>query len=219
MYSQLSHLLLIDSSKAYNVDADTVAAKITAGGIDYIIDSIKNTKIVPQGTDYNSTESFDTDKAFEVDDPLAKTFWAVNGNVTINKTFNGYLFASGNVIINANFNGFLAAKGDITIADGVKVSGMILSTSENGTGTVTVGNFAEVSGQLITTKDIKLGQECKLSAATIPSDQIQTLFDSEGVILSAIFRNPVTVNITMTQSTSLVDLSQMISYDNWRKTE
>jgi hypothetical protein len=219
MYSQLSHLLLIDSSKAYNVDADTVASKITAGGIDYIIDSIKNTKIVPQGTDYNSTESFDTDKAFEGDDPIAKTFWAVNGNVTINRTFNGYLFASGNVIINANFNGFLAAKGDITIADGVKVSGMILSTSENGTGTVTVGNFAEVSGQLITTKDIKLGQECKLSAATIPSDQIQTLFDSEEVILSAIFRNPVTVNITMTQSTSLVDLSQMISYDNWRKTE
>lgn len=204
MYSKISHLLTLDSTKAYNETDEAVASTIKAGGVDYLIDSAISLSAATTVTDYLSYRG---DKVFTNTDPIVTSFWVIDGNVTI--------------AADAKFNGILIANGNITISNGAKLQGLILATGENSTGAVTIGNTVTLNGRIVTTGAISVGNNCNLGTDTATESYLSSLFQIEGKVLNNIFKNAeLTVDFVIdTPASSTVDLSNMISYENWRKTE
>ena len=204
-YSQLTHLLTIDNAEVYLEGENVVESAIVPGGVGTII--LRNSPLATTTyTDFKKNNGNIT--CNNTTNSTLKSFWVVNGNVTINA--------------NAFYNGFLIATGDITIGDGAKINGLIISTGENGTSKITVGNGANVIGQIATVGEIMLGQGCNLSTYASPeTDEIAALFAAEGTILKELFNDSeMTVNIEISNpAPSLVDLSQIMSYENWKKIE
>lgn len=224
LYKQISSILNVDPTKAYNVADDVVSSRIKKGGIAVVIDPSNNIKPAT----YTDFQKISTDVVFTNTDTTKQSFLGVGGKVTISggSVFNGFLVVDGNVTIGAHsvFNGFIAATGDIVIEDNAKINGFLVSTGEKGSGTfgnITLGNSVTVNGRLAAVNKINLGQDCTIQLNSAMEDTIAKMFTDEGTILNKIFWcSDMTVNFVMIQATSdLVDLSSMISYENWSKTE
>ncbi len=204
MYTKITHLLTLDSTKAYQVADDTIAATIKTGGVGYLT---SGTGSFTPGATFNDIKISNGDAVFNNTDAGSKSFWVINGNVTINP--------------NTVFHGFLIATGNITIGNGALLQGIVISTGEIGSGAVTVGNSVTLQGRIITTGTIRIGHGCNLGTDAATEQFIADIFAVEGTILSNIFKNAeMTVDFVITNpASSTVDLSDMISYENWKRIE
>lgn len=202
IYSKLCFLLSADSSKAYNDTTQIVGSKLKTGAINNVIGNDSIT--LSDGSSFDDFQKISGNVTFSNSNPSKKSFWVVNGNVTINA--------------GAIFNGFLIAAGNITIENGATVTGMLLSTGEKGSGNIAVNDNVTVRARLVTTGNINIGQNCNLSS---DNTYIEGIFTEEGTLLNSFFKNSeLTISFTTVGSVpSLVDLSQMISYENWRRLE
>jgi hypothetical protein len=139
----------------------------------------------------------------------------------LNPSLQSFHIVNGDAIINEGsvFNGVLIATGKITIEDAAAIKGILLSTGENGDGTIKVGNDVVVNGRLATVGDIVFGHRVNITTNTEAESYLAAAFTAEGTILNEVFKNAqMTINIKLGEP-ALVDLSNMISYENWRKTE
>lgn len=204
MYSKISHLLTVDSTKVYNELDQTVAPSFKANCVETIV---TNTGINLSSTLFNDFNKVSGDAVFSGTDPFTQSFWVVDGDVTISPL--------------AVFNGFMIASGNITIGNGAQINGMLVSTGYSGSGTVTVGNNVTVKGRIVTTGSINLGQNCNLLTDADSEAALDGIFTSEGTMMNNIFKNAeMTIDFVVTEPASdLVDLSSMVSYENWRKIE
>lgn len=204
MYAKISHLLSLDSTGAYQDSDQTAASTIKTGGVDYLIDSGMSLSATTTVTDY---QCYRGDKIFNNTDPSVTSFWVIDGNVTISP--------------NASFHGFLIANGDITVGDGAELTGLIISTAENSSGAVMIGNSVTLSGRIVTKGSVSIGTNCNLGTDAAAESYVASLFQAEGNVLKNIFKNAqMTVDFVIaTPASSTVDLTDMISYENWRKTE
>lgn len=200
LYSKIAHLLSLESTRTYKETDKAVEATLLSGGVDFIGDRYSGAT----GLQY-----YGADKMIEAIDIInPDTFIMINGNAVINTDINGLVVANGNITINNN----------------VTINGMIISTGVRDVsnhlisgGNVTIGDHVTVNGRMIAANDINLGTNDSFTAANDTS--IINIFYQQGEILQNLFRNlPLTINFTVTETAeNLVDLSAMISYENWRK--
>lgn len=212
LYSKINHLLSLDVTKVYDETAQVVKSSIIPNGVNQII-----TDDIPLSTDTVFTRIVSNlPYTFSNKSATEQTFAVIKGDVTISNST-----ASDPII----FNGFMIATGNIMIGDNAKINGIIISTGETNTGDITVGNGVYVNGRLAAAGAINIGSGCtfetKKTATESTEDDIAKIFTDEGTILENLFGNQVTT-INFTESlpaSSLVDLSNMISYENWQKLE
>ena len=204
-YSKLSHLLYLNSTRAYQETDAAVGSVVIPGGVTVIRD---NYAANPKVNYYESSVVTVLDAS--VIHPDDTNFIVVNGDVTLNCSFKGVLIASGNITINS------------TNSPDFHVSGMLVSVGYGSTnptagGNITVGNNVSVKGRLVAVKDILLGINDTFEAAD--EAPLTSVFDNNGEILQKLFRYAnVSVNFTIDQpADNVVDLSALISYENWRK--
>lgn len=121
---------------------------------------------------------------------------------------------------NSYINGILIASGNITIDDNVTINGMVISTCEKETKYgITTGNDIQVNGRLVSCNQIKLGTNCTLKLDDAAENYIGDIFSKEGTLLQYLFKKiNVTQNLTLKRE-PLIDMSNMITYENWRKNE
>lgn len=209
IYSKLNHLLYPDSTRAYRDTDPTIGSFLIIGGLNSIVNDPLNPK------------------------PDLKIVNADSGSMTvldagdIDLSNPSIVIVKEDVVLNTDFNGILIASGNITIGDGVTINGMVVTDgSYSGTsGNIALGNDVTVNGKLITVGNISLGINNTFNAdnaafhASGAGEYLTDLFDNNGDILQKLFRYAsVTVNFTITESAdSKVDLSSLISYENWRK--
>lgn len=214
LYSKISHLLTLDTAKVYNEADQVVRSNIINGGIDYIIGD--NSLVLSDPsitlTKYNGSASY----TYSLTGPSQKSLILVGKD--------GGDAADVIIAAGSEFNGILVTKGNVFIGDNVKIRGLIISTGENtAESKITVGNGVQVDGRLVAAGNIIMGRDCtfEIKQAEATEDYIASIFESEGSILKYLFRNPVmTVSITETDTVAnLVDLSNMITYENWKKIE
>jgi hypothetical protein len=203
LYSKLTHLLTLDSTKVYSEADEVVSSIIKAGGVNKVSTSeleLSSTIF----TDFVKLAS-GTDHFVNTLNPSLQSFHIVNGDAEI---------AADSV-----FNGILIASGKIKIENGAVIKGILLSTGENGDGTITVGNDVVVNGRIVTTGDINFGHRFSISTNEAIESYLTEIFTKEGLILKEVFKNAETsINIRLGEP-ALVDLTNMISYENWHKTE
>lgn len=206
-YSKMTHLLSLKNTQSYRDSDKVIPYFMNTGsttdrlGVDYVAktDSINKCKT----TDYVLKKSISDNYDFNSTDMNQKTFTVVDGNATLQ---------AGSVM-----NGILVASGDITIGDHAKINGIIISTCEKGSDkSITIGNEVTVNGCVVSGGDIKLGTDCTLQS---DNTKIAPIFNDEGNLLHYLFKNMnMTVNMS-DRSNSLIDTSNMITYENWRKNE
>ncbi|MHB8131022.1 MAG: type II secretion system protein [Mobilitalea sp.] len=204
LYSRINHLLTLDSTILYDDDLGVLAPVLIANGMDSIGIGVTLDPLTTIYTDFVKTET--NDIITNTTDPSRKSFHIVKGNAEITA--------------GSTFNGFLIAKGSITIGDNVTINGMIITTDAT-IGDITLGNNVKVNGRLVAARNIILGQKCTLEITDPIEAELAAMFTNEGNILKYLFNNAeMTVNYELnTPTSSLVDLSSMISYENWRKVE
>lgn len=203
-YSKMIHRLSLADERPFNELDQVVASSINAGGVGEIYDDVINSYTL-------STEDYVLSKGFPVAVDITKKYIIVaKGDLTIDQNISGIIFATGN----------------ITITPGVTVNGMILSTGEfvdglgASHGNIFVGDGVTLNGQLVASKDIMLGTGCNLTNNVVGSGIIEDAFLKEGKILSRILINPnTTIEFDITAQTNMVNISisNMITYENWRK--
>jgi type II secretory pathway pseudopilin PulG len=201
LYSKISHLLYLDSTRAYQEADATVRSVVIPGGVNYIKDHYSadpNVKYYPSSEVIDATDI----------NPADTTFIVVNGDVTLNCNFNGLLVASGDITINGNN------------VPNFTVNGMVVSVgASDGTtgGNITVRNNVTVNGRLVAVKNIALGADDTFNAVNDAS--LTAIFDLNGEILQNLFKYAeMSVNFVIEEpADNLVDLSALISYENWRK--
>lgn len=210
LFSMINHLLSLDSTRTYDDTTAAIAATIRPGAVNQIVNdsTLTSSPLIYRQQDLVNPVVFnDTD-------PNAKHIWIINGNVNIADSADS---STAKV-----FNGIMIATGNITIGNNAKINGLIVSTGElSGAGNIIVGNNVQLNGRFVTTKNIILGQNCTLATNSAAETAIDDLFHSENQILGKIFRgNDLIVDYTINnQASSLVDLSSMVTYENWRRTE
>ena len=210
LYSKISHLLSLDAATNYENDDDAVVEpSIINGGVASVITiPLSGTSFLP----INSNGAY----TFTNKDASNNYFAKINGDVTIGDTM------SSEPVV---FNGFMIATGNITIAANSKIKGIIISTGETGAGDFAIGNGVYVNGRLIAAGNINVGSGCTFESKETPSESIETyiasIFTEEEPILKYIFGNQErTINFTENlPASNLVDLSNLISYENWQKVE
>lgn len=175
LYSKISHILNIESSRVYKEDDSVVESTVVPSGVDFLEDWL----LLPGNSNplveyYGSTKDFYEDKT-------AGNIIIVNGNVILNNDFKGLMLVYGDGTDSDN----------VRIANGVTVNGMIISIDKNvgdgiRSGNIKVENDVNVIGKLIAMGDIALG-----SNDVFTSSELETkgFFESQGTILKYIFRN------------------------------
>ncbi|HWT26556.1 MAG TPA: hypothetical protein VN131_01325, partial [Mobilitalea sp.] len=205
-YSKMTHLLtLTDSDKVYQESDQVVGSMIKAGGVSYITKEENNISL--SGTDYELMKS-ERDKNLTDIDPAKQYITVVDGNLTV---------PAGKVL-----NGFFIASGDILIGNNVTINGIVISSGEkNASGDITLGNNITVNGRIVARNDIILGTDCVIRTNDSSEAFMKSIFENEGSFLENLFRNmKMTINFTESlPASNLVDLSDMISYENWHRTE
>lgn len=211
LYSKISHLLTTDSTTGYRASDEAIAFTVKAGGIDNIFDFNKD--ITEQGQrDYHYIRQRAADSSvpvsFRATDPSEKYFCVYDADVVVELPSNP---------MNAAYNGILIASGSVTIPENAIINGLIVSTE----GDIIIGRNVTVNGRLIATGDIRLGQNFTIGADATIVSELAHIFETEGTFLSNIFKNTeMTVAYTISSAAnSTVDLSDMVSYENWRKIE
>ncbi len=194
LYSKVSHLLSLDSTRTYQETDSTVGALLNPSGIGVVAGD-------------TNVRYFDGNKVLNSGDISATdNLVVVNGSVTINTDFQGLLLASGNITINSD----------------VEINGMAIAvgSSSGGTADITLLNQVTVNGCLAATGNITLGNQSTINAGT--DSFIEYLFTDNVKVntLRNLFKN-ATMTINYTSGTAVdertVDLSAMISYENWQK--
>lgn len=200
LYSKITHLLSLESTKAYVEEDEVVKSAVYSTGIDYI--------------DSNFND-------------ITGEFMCYTGDLTFGSTpGESIILVRGNVNINCNFSGLLAATGNITIGDGVTITGMVTTIGVrdpldpeiiSGGGNITLGNNVSVNGRLVAVGDISLGVNDTLTA--MDDTSLTDAFDNYADILKNLYTNAeLTKYYTIAEPASnTVTLAGMISYDNWRK--
>ena len=202
LYSKMTHLLYIDSNRAYQETDKAVGSSLIPAGMS----SISGFTVKYPELQYYSATSTSKDLYASDIDLNKKSCIIVDGDATLYSDFNGVLIASGNIII----------KDDVT------VNGMVVSIGNTPLtgGNITLNNSVIVNGRLVATGDISLGTEDEITAtdAAVLAD-INTIFTNYGEVLSRLFANAeMTINYSINQTAGvLVDMSALISYENWRK--
>ncbi|HKL79623.1 MAG TPA: hypothetical protein VJ888_04225, partial [Mobilitalea sp.] len=201
LYSKMTHLLYIDSNRAYQETDKAVGSSVIPTGMS----SISSYMVKYPELQYYSTSS------------TTKELYA--SDIDLNKQ--SCIIVDGDATLYNNFNGVLIASGNITIKDDVNVNGMVVSigtTSLTG-GNITLNNRVIVNGRLVATGDISLGTGDKITATDAAVDDINNIFTDYGEVLSKLFANAeMTINYSLDQPAGvLVDMSALISYENWRK--
>lgn len=199
LYSKVSHLLSLDSTRTYQEADTTVGAILNTSGIG-VVAGDTNVRYFDGNTVLNTGDISATDHLV-----------VVNGSVTINTDFHGLLLAGGNISINSD----------------VEINGMVIAVgnSSGGAADITLLNQVSVNGCLAATGNITLGNGSTINAidtVTNPDPVITNLFTDNVKVntLRNLFKNAtMTINYTSgtTADERTVDLSAMISYENWRK--
>ncbi len=210
LYSKITHLLSIqDTKKVYQEGDNVVETYVKAGGVSHVVDgdySIKNTdKFV------YTEASIETPNVYSItsDTELMKqSFVVVDGDVSIGE--------------GVTFKGFLIASGDINIGEGANIQGLVVSfrKDEDGEkGNITVNDNVHVKGRIVAGDNITLGKGCDIKTDAETETFIADIFTSEGTIMNQLFKGTdKTISFsTITPASVFVDLSNMISYENWRK--
>lgn len=129
------------------------------------------------------------------------------------------------------FNGIFIATGNITIEGGAVVNGMVIAAGNGttSTGDIMVQDGVIVNGRLIAEGNVQLGVGCDINCNSSTSFDpalsvnqfLEDIFKADGDILWKMFVNPeVTVNIIEGGSnTDLVNLSKLVTFENWRRNE
>lgn len=200
LYSKITHLLSLQSTKTYRDTDKVVASAVISGGVRWIGDHYAG---------YTGIQYYGSDKVIDSVDVISPdSFLVIHGDATIN----------------TNINGFVIASGNITIGNHVTINGMVISSGERdhdnqliSGGNITVGDNVTVNGRIIAAGNIDLGRNDSFTAANDTS--LLHVFELQGEVLQNLFRNAeMSINFTVTEPPdNLVDLSAMISYENWRK--
>jgi hypothetical protein len=196
---------------------EDVAQTIKEGGVDYIIGQSSEGKFdlsSPYINDYNLNTPVSGLIEYKNSNPSKQSFWIIDGDVIIS--------GSDGSPAEPVFNGIMIATGDITISDNAFINGIVISTGETGSGKVTVGDYVNMNGRIVTKGDIYLGQSCKLMADVTTDDYLDTcIFTQEADILRYLFKGSILqVDFTIeTPVSDLVDLTNMLSYEKWKKIE
>ena len=210
-YSKMTHLLSLED-KEYT-DSEVVASSL------YIKSLLPSTDH-DHGVD--NVAASDTLKVYGNDYGLVKLKSPTTGsNLDYSDTNERIIVIDGNVDIEANSKiyGLLIASGDITIGDKAEINGMVISTCEKGMNGITLGNEIHVNGRLVSRNHIKLGTNCTLKLDNDAENNIKEIFSKEGALLQYLFKNvDVTENLTLKRN-PLINMSNMITYVNWRKNE
>lgn len=212
LYSRMNHLLYLDRSRAYQESDQVVQSSVVPGG---------------EGSYYGSFATNPKLKYYDTIE-LGEAYELLDAS-DINLSEQSFIIVNGDVVLDYDFNGLLIASGDITINDGVTIKGMVVSAgSIDAANTFTAGDIliqdnVTVTGRIIATGNIELGISDIFNAELLPEDNLafNEIFLNNGDILEKLFKYMnVTINYTIAEPTedlALVDLSAMISYENWRK--
>lgn len=201
----------------YNKSFNKVASTIRERGASYIIDHYSEDTL---SSDYIDDYCFAEPKSglmvYKNSDPERQSFWVVDGNVIISGDDR-----SQNEPI---FNGILIATGDVEIKDYAKINGLIISTAEygEGSGIITVGNHVKINGRLIGKRDIHMGNLCNFMADESTDIELnKMIFEQEADILRHLFKGlNLQVRYSIEASFSdLVDLTNMVYYEKWKRLE
>jgi hypothetical protein len=131
----------------------------------------------------------------------------------------------------STFNGVFIATGNITIEDGAVVNGIVIAAGDGATsvGDILVQNDVSIFGRLIAEGKVDIGKSSTISCnantsfdpALSVNQFLEDVFETDGNILWKMFVNPeVTVNIIEGGSnTDLVNLSNLVTFENWRMNE
>jgi type II secretory pathway pseudopilin PulG len=201
LYSKMSHLLSLTSNRAYREGEAVVPTSVKPGAFD-AIDGIGD---IPE-----EFMCYGTSMTFDETNPPDSFITLVKGDVTLN----------------CDYSGFLAAEGTITVGEGRKVNGILVSAgirdgSEPGSITdernIILGDDTVVNGRLIAAGNIILGSGNTVTAAE--TELLTYIFTNYSGIMNEFFRN---IGMTRDYSTGtsvsgLIDLTGMISYENWRR--
>lgn len=147
----------------------------------------------------------------------AKSIVVLEGDATI---------AAGSI-----FNGVFIATGNITIETGAVVNGIVIAAGDGAvsTGDILVQDDVIVFGRLIAEGNVDLGKECEINCnanttfepALSVNQFLKDIFVADGNILWKMFVNPeVTININEGgTNTDLVNISNLVTFENWRMNE
>ncbi|MBH1939787.1 hypothetical protein I5677_02625 [Mobilitalea sibirica] len=200
LYAKMNKFLTLDEAGSY--DSDLI--------FDYFIKAGSVNQIIANAANWNSTlfEYQVGNYNYINSDPDKQTFLMVEGDVTITDS--------------SIMKGILVATGDIIVSENATIHGMVISTGETGTGdgNIDVQTNVEVIGRLVAAGEIRLSSSCRLTAdEALIETYLKPIFDTEGEILNKFFSNmKVKFNYSETlPADNLVDLSNMIYYENWRK--
>lgn len=213
LFSRISHLLTIDSTVGYRASDKAVALTVKPGGVDYVLDTNKDISSAGQA-EYMVIKVRNSNPSdpitFKATNSAGKFFCVYDGDVRIELPDNP---------LNEAFHGILIATGSVTIPDNAIVNGLIVSTE----GDIIAGRDVTVNGRLIAAGDIRLGKSFTIGADSAVAAEQDHIFSMEGTFLSNIFRNTqMTVDYSLEGAASAidtVDLSSMVAYENWKKTE
>ena len=204
LYSKISHILTLESNRAYKEEDNVVESTVVPSGVDFLEDWLRlpgNSN--PMIEYYGNTIDFYEDKT---DSKII----IVNGNVTLNNDFTGLMLVYGD-----------GTDGDnVKIASGVTINGMIVSIDKDvddgiKSGNINVGNDVNLTGKLVAMGDITLGSNLVFTSSELATNEF---FVNQGTILKYIFRNlEQTTQYTTAEADNLVDLSTMVYYSNWRR--
>lgn len=201
LYSRMSHLLSLKSTRAYSEGDEVVLTSVKSQAFD-VIDGIDNAP--------GEFMCYSTSNTFDSLNPPNSFITLVRGDVTLN----------------CNYNGFLAAEGTITVGEGYTVNGMLVSAGVRdganpdilaGGGNIVLEENVTVNGRLIAAGDIILGSGNTVTASE--TEQLTNIFRDYSRIMHEFFKNTGTskdysYNLP---ASSLIDLQGMISYENWRR--
>lgn len=195
LYSNMTHLLSTESTRVYRST-----------------DQVVETTVIPTAANY-IRDWFATDPAVDYRGGFTSFDTEISGSKII--------VVNGDAVINSNLNGLLIVSGDVSISDGVNINGMIVAIDSDPLdgirkGNISVGDFVNVNGRLAAMGDIILGADDTFTAAY---ESLDDIFLNRGEVLQNIFRNAkMSVNFIITEpADSLVDLSSMLTFENWRK--
>ncbi len=209
LYSRISHLLDVNSTKTYQNDEDdseTAGSFLKGNDVTALI-SMKDT--LPEGI-----EIIDGDKEIEA-----------------KGVFSGICIVKGNITIKSEAQiqkGILIATGNITVEDKVKIQGMLVAMGELAdTGKIILKDKVTVNGCLVAADlspdkrlgEILLGSDNNISMDPEVKNYLMEMFQANGTVLYQLFKGASVTECLEAQQASFVDLSNIITYENWKKTD
>lgn len=215
IYFNLTHYLTPDSDERhYEEGTPVVASTVLQNGINQVKTTMGGYALKSPGfTFYNSLSS----NTWISTEDTAKSIVVLSGDAVI---------ATG-----SRFNGVFITTGNVTIGEGAVINGIVIAAGNGttGIGDILVQSNANIIGRLIAVGNVTLQENCSINcdANTTfdPTLSVNTflanIFTAESDILWRMFTNPVpTVNIDEgSTSLDLVDINNLVTFENWRMSE